>query len=94
MKDELVHWDKIVNFTPKQLEAYKAIYKYKFLLYGGARGGGKSRWGRWSLASFHLYWAGKGVTNLTTGIFSRTYTDLQERRSPRSVRSSQSGSVR
>jgi PBSX family phage terminase large subunit len=79
MKDELVHWDKLVGFTPKQLEAYKAIYKYPFLLYGGARGGGKSYWGRWSLASFHLYWAAKGVTNLTTGIFSRTYTDLQER---------------
>jgi len=47
MKDELVHWDKLVGFTPKQLEAYKAIYKYPFLLYGGARGGGKSYWGRW-----------------------------------------------
>jgi phage terminase large subunit len=79
MKDELLSWDKLVGFTPKQLQAYKAIHKYKFVLYGGARGGGKSRWGRWSLASLHLYWASKGITNVTTGIFSRTYTDLQER---------------
>lgn len=78
-KNELLNWDELVGFTEKQLEAYKAIHKYKFLLYGGARGGGKSRWGRWSLASLHLYWASKGITNVTSGIFTSTYTDLQER---------------
>lgn len=49
-KKENVNFDtELAKFTPKQLEAtaWLAHEKVKFLLYGGAGGGGKSRWLRW-----------------------------------------------
>ena len=40
---------KLANFLPKQMVAWEAVLKFIFILYGGARGPGKSRWLRWSL---------------------------------------------
>ena len=35
------------NFFPKQIEALKAANRFKFTLFGGSVGSGKSRWLRW-----------------------------------------------
>ena len=45
-----VPWTDICQFTPRQMDALNALKAGKrFLLYGGALGGGKSFWLRWTL---------------------------------------------
>ena len=51
-----INFSEIVNFTEKQDEANEALKKFKFVLYGGAMGGGKSYWLRWELVKLLLYY--------------------------------------
>jgi hypothetical protein len=52
VKQKGLDFDKdVAKFTDRQMQANAAIdsFKYKFILYGGALGGGKSYWLRWVL---------------------------------------------
>lgn len=72
--------DKLTNFLPKQLTAWEAMWLHRYVLYGGARGPGKSYWLRWSLFTLHLYWFMKlGLRDVQTGLFCETYPELQDR---------------
>jgi hypothetical protein len=71
---------KLRNFLPKQNEAWDSLQKYTYVLYGGARGPGKSYWLRWSLLSLHLFWFMEfGIRNIHTGLFCETFPELKKR---------------
>lgn len=76
---EQVKWSELVHFTDKQKEADKASDDFKFTLYGGAMGGGKSYWLRWKLLKLLLKWGKEGHKNVTVGLFCEDYPALKDR---------------
>jgi len=71
---------EIVKPTDRQRECFKALRKYRFVLYGGAMGGGKSyllRW--WCVLQCAYYFARYGVRNVRVGLFSEDYPTLVDR---------------
>ena len=79
MAQERHNFSKLSNFTPKQIEATQATDKYRFLLYGGARGGAKSYWLRWFAAHELIRLANSGIRNAVFGLFCEDYTTLTDR---------------
>jgi len=72
--------NNLLNWTPKQEEAFTAVFKHRFVLYGGARGGGKSRWLRWTALALLLFWAKRyRIHGIRFGLFCATYPELQDR---------------
>lgn len=70
----------MAKFSEKQKTAETSVDQYKFVLYGGAMGGGKSYWLRWQLLKFLLRWHGKtGRKNITVGLFCEDYPSLKDR---------------
>ncbi len=78
-------FDELVHPTSKQREAFEAVNRYKYVLYGGAMGGGKSYWLRWCLIKFLLLFGGpieksgyekRGVR---VGMFCEDYPSLKDR---------------
>ena len=69
----------LVAFTPRQWDAWRAVLSHRFVLYGGARGGGKSYFLRWGLLLYLLDLARQGVTGVTVGLFCSTYPELRDR---------------
>ena len=78
-KTENVSLKALLNFTEKQDTARKAAFKYKYLLYGGAMGGGKSYWLRWMLVLFLIKWARAGFDGVEVGLFCEDYPALKDR---------------
>ena len=74
-----INLNELRHFTPKQMEANDVINKKKFVLYGGAMGGGKSFLLRWKLLSILLAHAARGKPNITVGLFCEDYPALQDR---------------
>lgn len=71
---------ELVSFTPKQMTAYSACFTHRYILYGGARGGGKSRWLRWMLVLMLIYYFRVlGLRKVHVGLFCETYPDLRDR---------------
>lgn len=68
-----------LNYQPKQEEFLKAVMQYRRVLFGGAKGPGKSYALRSNLVALHLMWAGMGFKNVKTGLFCESYTSLQDR---------------
>ncbi len=78
--EQKIDWDELLGFTDKQKTALAAIYKYRFILYGGARGGGKSFFLRWAAVDFLVtLFFEKGLRNVRVGLFCETYPDLRDR---------------
>lgn len=71
---------EFINATPRQLEFLKAVQFYKFILYGGAAGGGKSYILQWYCVLL-VIWAfvRHGVVGAKSGLFCSTYKALQDR---------------
>jgi len=74
-----VNFNEICHFTDKQREASRAVRKYKFVLFGGAMGGGKSYFLRWQLIRLLLEFNAKGMKHVTVGLFCEDYTSLADR---------------
>ena len=51
-EEEILKFSEMSNFFPKQKEAWLASKRFKFVLFGGSVGSGKSRWLRWMM----IYW--------------------------------------
>lgn len=79
MTGEQVRFSDLAHFTPKQQEADKLVSQFKYVLYGGAMGGGKSYWLRWSLLWLLLRWAKQGIHGVTVGLFCEDYPALKDR---------------
>ena len=66
--------------TDKQRECFAATDKYRFVLYGGGAGGGKSytlRW--WCVRQLLKRYAQTGIKGMVCGLFSMDYPTLQDR---------------
>lgn len=75
-------FNELANFSdkfPKQIEASETADTHKFTLYGGAMGGGKSKWLRWYPIAFLMKQAAKGHPNLRGALFCEDYPSLQDR---------------
>ena len=78
--DEIVKFSDLSNFFQKQKEALEASKRFKFVLFGGSVGSGKSRWLRWSM----VYWLMKffskyQIIGVRAGLFCEDYPSLNDR---------------
>jgi hypothetical protein len=70
----------LVAFTPRQQDAMRAVYSHRYVLYGGARGGGKSYWLRWALVEYLIYlYQVHNLTGVRVMLACETYPDLRDR---------------
>jgi len=74
-----VNLSDLVHPSDKQKEAFKAVDKYKYLLYGGAKFGGKSYFLRWVLVKLLVKWAYQGFRNVRVALCCEDYPALKDR---------------
>lgn len=79
MTNEKVKISELYNFTERQKEAKNLLKDHKFVLYGGAMGGGKSYWLRWMLVRLLCRWARQGKLRVMAGLFCEDYPALKDR---------------
>lgn len=79
-EEEVIKFSELTKFFPKQQEALSASKRFKFVLFGGSVGSGKSYWLRWSciywLIKYHAKYRIKGVR---AGLFCEDYPSLNDR---------------
>jgi hypothetical protein len=78
--NETVKFSELANFLSKQKEAQEASKRFKFVLYGGSLGSGKSYWLRWMM----VYWLMKmyskyDLKGVRAGLFCEDYPSLEDR---------------
>lgn len=67
------------NFTARQWQATRATETRRFVLFGGSRGPGKSRWLRWALLYHLLRWNANGHHGVRVMLACESYPTLRER---------------
>lgn len=77
--EERIDINDLCHFTDKQKEASRLVKQHKYLLYGGAMGGGKSYFLRWKLIRMLLAFAARGFIGVTVGLFCEDYPALKDR---------------
>jgi hypothetical protein len=79
MSDE-VSFTELSGFFPKQNEAKLASKRFKFTLFGGSVGSGKSRWLRWMMVYWLMdYYSRYGIKGIRAGLFCEDYPSLNDR---------------
>lgn len=77
---EEISWSELSGFQEKQKVAHKALREYKYLLYGGAAGGGKSYFLRWVAVWLLMYYFAKyNLRGVRVGLFCENYPALKDR---------------
>ncbi len=79
MSANAVTFSSLCSFTDKQWLATETADKYRYTLFGGARGPGKSYWLRWYCVRFLLEMATQGHRNGRVMLASEDYPSLYER---------------
>ena len=80
MNDEEIGFSELSGFFPKQKEALEVSKRFKFTLFGGSVGSGKSRWLRWLAVYWLMAWYAKyKAKGIRAGIFSEDYVSLNDR---------------
>jgi hypothetical protein len=74
-----MRFSQICQFTEKQWQATEAADKYRYMLFGGSRGPGKSYWLRYYLLRRLLMFAAEGVTNVDVMLACEDYPSLTGR---------------
>ena len=70
----------LTHFHDRQLLAYQRAHQARYLLYGGAMGGGKSYWLRWTLIGLLMELSAKyKLRGLRAMLGCETYTALRDR---------------
>jgi len=77
IKTPFTQW---AGFQDRQKEAWEAVRKYKYTLFGGARSGGKSYFLRWMAVWLLLHYKKDyGLNNVRVGLFCEDYPSLYDR---------------
>lgn len=77
---ERVKFSELSGFFPKQLEALEASKRFKFVLFGGSVGSGKSRWLRWAMVYWLIkFYAKYDLKGIRAGLFCEDYPSLNDR---------------
>ena len=80
MNDETVKFSELAKFFPKQTEALEASKRFKFTLFGGSVGSGKSYWLRWSMIYWLIkFYAKYDIEGIRAGVFCEDYPSLNDR---------------
>lgn len=75
-----ISFTELAKFFPKQLEALKASRRFKYTLFGGSVGSGKSYWIRWSAVYWLMEYYGKyQIKGIRAGVFCEDYPSLNDR---------------
>lgn len=69
----------LAGFYDKQVQATKTALSYRYTLFGGSRGPGKSYWLRWFLLYLLIEWAKQGHTNVDVMLACEDYPSLTGR---------------
>lgn len=78
--NEEVKFSELCKFFPKQLEALEASKRFKYVLFGGSVGSGKSYWIRWSAVWWLMnYYAKYNIKGVRAGVFCEDYPSLNDR---------------
>jgi phage terminase large subunit len=82
-QDPVTHglsFKKFIGASEKQQDAFHATRNYRFVLYGGAMGGGKSYFLRmWAITECYRLYAAYGIRGVRIGLFSKDYPTLVDR---------------
>lgn len=79
-QEEFTDFTKLSGFFPKQIEAAGASKRFKFTLFGGSVGSGKSRWLRWMMVYWLMdYYSRYGIKGIRAGLFCEDYPSLNDR---------------
>jgi hypothetical protein len=80
MIEEKVNFSSLAKFLPKQLDAQEASKRFKFVLFGGSLGSGKSHWLRFMMVFWLLKLHAKsGLKGIRAGLFCEDYPSLNDR---------------
>lgn len=80
MLNEEITFTELAKFFPKQLEALSASRRFKYVLFGGSVGSGKSYWIRWTAVYWLMeYYAKYGIKGIRAGVFCEDYPSLNDR---------------
>lgn len=78
--DNTISFTELSGFFPKQNEAKLASKRFKFTLFGGSVGSGKSRWLRWMCVYWLMeYYAKYNIKGVRAGLFCEDYPSLNDR---------------
>jgi hypothetical protein len=75
-----IKFSDLCKFLPKQEDAKLASQRFKFVLYGGSLGSGKSYWLRWMMVYWLIKLAGQyKMKGIRAGLFCEDYRSLEDR---------------